>query len=99
MSSIVKVDEGLFVERVCASQANVFMDDRIYYIHRDEVRDLAEEIRSRTNGAVTVYLSGLARGIIVLVWNPALAVNDDDLPGATAYLSRCIAETHIARRY
>ena len=99
MSSIVQVDEGLFVERVCASQANVFMDDRIYYIHKDKIRDLAEEISNRTKGAVTVYLSGLDRGIIVLVWNPALAVNDDDLPGATAYLSRCIAETHIAKRY
>lgn len=98
-ADIIMVEKGLIVERACASQANVFVDDRLYAIHDDELRDLADEISDRTNGSVTVYLSGLPRGCIVLVWNLTRAMYSDDLAGAVAYLCRSIARTNITRNW
>lgn len=97
LKETILVNDGLVVERVCASQANIFVDDRLYNIHDDELRDLANEVHDRTHGSVTVYLSGVARGCIVLVWNLARKNYDDDLADAVAYLCHCIAGTCITR--
>lgn len=96
MNSIfLTVDEGLIVERAFASQANVFMDNRLYTIHEEELRELADEINDRTHGSVNVYINAFTRGCIVLVWNLARAISSDELALSVAFLCRCIARTKI----
>ena len=96
-AGIVRMDDGLIVERVCASQANIFVNDRAYIIHEDELRGLADEIFNQTGGSVTMDYGEFPRGRIVLVWNLTRAMRSDVLAGAVAFICRAIARTHIAR--
>jgi|GEM_PF-3665303 len=94
MNNVKEVKKGLVVEKIGESQANIFIDGRIYVLNNNKLDNAAEEIVKGSDNTLKVYLGGLKNGRIAIVRNLAMG-SASDLGQAVAYMVSVISEMAI----